>query len=648
MGELNDAVIKKTQEVLGKYVKKPPLTEKLLTKPPFRFLHDVINVVIKETGFLKGLYTTDELNSENIRDREAKIKFLEKLINIVEMVTKTELKVRPSKIVAGQEPEKTNELLQAIGMAIEKKLDSKAAIEAAKASIVSKQKGGKAPTVAQKTKPSPTTTTPASKTQKTTNKSEKTDKKPTPNEKKSKESSKTSKTDTKTREKPKTETKPSRTTSKKSENDNLIVKNEKNKKDQDKKRIDSGIKLEDSPNEHDGTSNREDSPKGIELTLEATPKVEEKVEEVPKNQDSIKEPDHTVEEIPKPQDELVDIIDEEAERRRKERRSSKSRSQEEPSQTIEEPPATFEELPKEAEPEPAALEETPESRPVSHQRKRTKSSDKVRQKKSATRDSAKEVKDEKEITKKPFVKQSSVDGNGKIQNVPRPRTSLRPPSVRPASARPGAPRRRDRNVEIVLQPDETMKMGDISVKMENFSVDLEDDGENLIIIEDSTSRDDPLQMSPSVIDTVDAQDHGHLVQQILETQKGLTGGKSSTEDAAKSEDWNDRRSRQASTQQMDALRESIQKLTRAVNPLGKLMNFLQEDIDSMQREFNMWREMHQIAVAELNREKAHSQPATDALKQLNASIAEHLELIDISRGNILQNEQKIAKLLTNT
>lgn len=45
MGEVNEAVIKKTQETLGKFVKRPPLTDKLLMKPPFRFLHDVINVV---------------------------------------------------------------------------------------------------------------------------------------------------------------------------------------------------------------------------------------------------------------------------------------------------------------------------------------------------------------------------------------------------------------------------------------------------------------------------------------------------------------------------------------------------------------------------------------------------------------------------
>lgn len=43
--EVNPDIVKATQESLGKYVKRPPLTEKLLKKPPFRFLHDIITSV---------------------------------------------------------------------------------------------------------------------------------------------------------------------------------------------------------------------------------------------------------------------------------------------------------------------------------------------------------------------------------------------------------------------------------------------------------------------------------------------------------------------------------------------------------------------------------------------------------------------------
>lgn len=119
----------------------------------------------------------------------------------------------------------------------------------------------------------------------------------------------------------------------------------------------------------------------------------------------------------------------------------------------------------------------------------------------------------------------------KKEPVERPRTSLRPPSARPQSSRPAAPRRRDKNVEIVLQPDESIKLANISVKMESFTKELEDDGENLIIIEDPSATGENLNfldsrltkdLSKESTDTVNSQeDHGHLVQQILETEKNF-------------------------------------------------------------------------------------------------------------------------------
>lgn len=39
------AVIRRTQDTLGKVIKKPPLTDKLLGKPPFRYLHDILSEV---------------------------------------------------------------------------------------------------------------------------------------------------------------------------------------------------------------------------------------------------------------------------------------------------------------------------------------------------------------------------------------------------------------------------------------------------------------------------------------------------------------------------------------------------------------------------------------------------------------------------
>lgn len=56
--------------------------------------------------------------------------------------------------------------------------------------------------------------------------------------------------------------------------------------------------------------------------------------------------------------------------------------------------------------------------------------------------------------------------------------------------------------------------------------------------------------------------------------------------------------RQSSAKQVDHLKDLIQKLTRSVNPMGKLMDFVQEDIDSMQREYTKWHEIYKSSTFE--------------------------------------------------
>lgn len=124
-----------------------------------------------------------------------------------------------------------------------------------------------------------------------------------------------------------------------------------------------------------------------------------------------------------------------------------------------------------------------------------------------------------------FTRENSKESSSNQSSLNRPRTSLRPPSARPPSARPGAPRRRDKNIEIILQPNDQVKMSGIQVKLETFG-DLDDDGENLVIIENPNANDVTNDQQTNLTESEklmqdNTLEQGHLVQQILETQKEL-------------------------------------------------------------------------------------------------------------------------------
>jgi TRAF3-interacting protein 1 len=110
--------------------------------------------VIRATGFASGLYSPEESDSANVSEKEQKIVFLEKIIKVVGLQLNTLVVANPGKIIAGKDPQDTNNLLQLLAVAAKNLPDSSAAVR-----TVLGDAGGPmsapAPSVAAVSKPAP-------------------------------------------------------------------------------------------------------------------------------------------------------------------------------------------------------------------------------------------------------------------------------------------------------------------------------------------------------------------------------------------------------------------------------------------------------------------------------------------------------------
>lgn len=455
------------------------------------------------------------------------------LHSFLELTTNENLKVKPSKIVAGHEPEKTNELLQAIGKALDKKLDSSEAVDMVKS--------GKIPVPKATSKPSNKTTIPsiksidASKKKPVVNVTKVSQSKPKPKDDKVNVLLKTKKpiSDEKTKEKGRSNKEkvdstkrpikvddiktvvPIKDVSKHLNDEPIIVPPiaEPNKESVIEILATNPIEIQTNPLENDIIHQDNQLNELDEDVIEINNKdlVSEPLPEEPSIIAMTEEIKPA--KIPTSQsaDELVDVIDQEAERRRKEkserRRKERKKSPEIKSEIVNNiENVIFSEKIENALPSPK----------ISIEPEKPKNS-----KKKKSENSTNEIVPKKINVAAPTSIQEAPTPIQEAPTIIRPRTSLRPPSVRPASARPGAPRRRERNIEIILPPEENVKMAGINVKMDSFNTDLDDEGENLIIIEDPLVEQNILAIESTVLakDNMEGSQQGHLVQQILETQK---------------------------------------------------------------------------------------------------------------------------------
>lgn len=117
-----------TIEMLSAIITKPKLSEKLLGKPPFRFIFDIIMAVRAATGFANGLFSPDEEDGKAITDKQAKMMYLEKITKLVGIQLNTMVEARPAKIVAGLDAHLTNQFLQLLAVCGQKTPDSAASV----------------------------------------------------------------------------------------------------------------------------------------------------------------------------------------------------------------------------------------------------------------------------------------------------------------------------------------------------------------------------------------------------------------------------------------------------------------------------------------------------------------------------------------
>jgi TRAF3-interacting protein 1 len=84
MGDIGnlEELIQTTIAKVGAIIAKPKMTEKLLSKPPYRFLHDTISAITAATSFGEGLFSGPESDSSTA-DKHVKMGYLDKIFQLV-------------------------------------------------------------------------------------------------------------------------------------------------------------------------------------------------------------------------------------------------------------------------------------------------------------------------------------------------------------------------------------------------------------------------------------------------------------------------------------------------------------------------------------------------------------------------------------
>ncbi|XP_057708936.1 TRAF3-interacting protein 1-like isoform X2 [Corythoichthys intestinalis] len=553
MATINNLIIKKTQSTLGKVIKKPALTEKLLSKPPFRYLHDIFTEVIRTTGFMKGLYRENELKSECIKDKEMKMAFLQKAIDVVVLVSGEPLSVRPAQIVAGHEPEKTNELLQAIAKCCLNKMSSKEAVKAITAGE-------------------------------------------------------------------KLEVKAKERTFKAQDKENL--EGRECHTDKPEKRL---IEHTECRSERDHDPPREQERQRREPEREHRRDRERSAKNRHREQDNPKDGDQEDKshERDKEKDDAQSIEKEKSQEkeshktREKEREKAKGGERERHKSSL--------------------------SWTTSPTRNSQSSAARGQRRKNTIGDESDCEGDHQQTQSLPNKEGGDTAGSSLPPEAPPSRNS------RPSSARQGPPRVKKQESFTEVVPADRLSSVKSSVIRDGKKLsDDEDEEDEQFLVAEAAPEPADTQEKEAAQDLNSEEKHGGLVKKILETKKDYEGSPSSSKSKEKSEESR-KQDQDLVTREIERLRASIQSVCQSALPLGKIMDYVQEDIDAMQAELQSWRKENKEHAQALMQEQKATDLAVEPLKaelgELDQQMKDYQDKICAVQSNILMNEENIQKKL---
>ncbi|XP_078407557.1 TRAF3-interacting protein 1 isoform X6 [Cetorhinus maximus] len=578
--------VKRTQESLGRVIKKPPLTEKLLSKPPFRYLHDIFTEVIRTTGFLKGLYTEFEMKSDNVK--------LSSDESVRRVLSGEKIDLKAKALSSSKSQGKENR---------EKKDDER-------------------------------------KRQKDKEQEERNENgiKHTSGDRKEKEQSKEQgKAMDKERDRHKDGDR--REKGKEHERDRARTKerdqeNHKNRGDGEKVEKDKnreGEKVEKNRIRGDGEKDKERSKER-----------ERNKDKVREKRQRDKEREHS-----KDQGRDQEAEREKAKEQDKTDRRLKVAAEEKPHKL---PPEVMK---KDSKIDTDQEAESPVRipRPSSAKGQRRKPKPGV------------EVIDvsifaDLEAAHNSIEKKHTAEVNGEIPDELSPQVAQSRRVPRPGSARPAPPRIKKQ--ESSDSPSERIgsakPVSNVIVDKGKNVEEEEDDDEQFVVEEAVSQLPDMPEMEPATaVELHGSEDHGVLVRKILETKKDYESSKSATKpkDQEKTiiSETAKKKERELVAKEIEKLRTSIQTLCRSALPLGKIMDYIQEDMDSMQNELSMWRRENKKHAESLLREQSITDTAVEPLKtelaELEQLIKDQQDKNCAVKANILKNEDKIQKMISS-